>query len=260
MDFTAINGLQLTSKDGKTLVPAIIKLFEGFVKRIEVVMDEMRKDFVGKIDVMREDFTKIITESDTKVTALQREVASLKKTVTKLEEKVEENDAYERRDTLIISGKKVPIVQNGENSAEMAIKCLKDNLNLVVSPGEVSVAHRLGAKPRDQRPDQRSFIVKFCRRETKRNVILAARRTKPTDVFINESLTPQRHEIYQCLRRAKREFPEKINGCSTIDGSIYVWLKSPGAPDLRLSMNTFERFESFCEEKFQKPASYFFRK
>ena len=89
---------------------------------------------------------------------------------------------------------------------------------------------------------------------------MAARRTKPTDIFINESLTPQRHEIYQGLRRAKREFPDKINGCSTIDGSIYVWVKSPGARDLRLSMNNFERFKNFCEEKFQKPASYFFRK
>ena len=251
MDFSALSGLQVTSKDAKTLLPAIVTFFQGYEEKMREMMDKMR-----------EDFTAIITESDKKVSALEREVVGLNKKITKLEERIEEADAYERRDTLIISGKKVPLFQEGENSADLVVKTVKDNMNLVVSPNDISVAHRLGAKPRDQRPDQRSFIVKFCRRETKRNVLLAARRTKPNDIFINESLTPQRHEIYQCLRRAKREFPEKVNGCSTIDGSIYVWVKSstPGVRDLRLSMNSFERFKNFCEEKFEKPVSYFFRK
>ena len=247
-DLSQLRDFQAASKDGKSMAPIIVNLFETFQAKMTEMFADMKKEFTELVMQDREKFSK-----------LENEVAGLRKKVCLLEEKLEDTEAYERRDTLVFSGKKIPPSQNNENCAQIALRCLAEQTNLQVSLDEVSVAHRLGPKPRDQRPDQRKIIVKFCKRDVKTNILASVRRVKPQDFFINESLTPQRQEIFFGIRKAKREFPNVINGCSTFDGSVYLWVKS-SVRDIRLKMNSYEAFEKFCQDKFEKSASYFFQK
>ena len=43
----------------------------------------------------------------------------LRKGVSAVEERCDEAEAYERRDTIIVSGPEMPIVRDGENSAQV---------------------------------------------------------------------------------------------------------------------------------------------
>ena len=60
----------------------------------------------------------------------------LRSVVSKLEEKIDDTDAYERRDCLVISGDQVPAAETGENTVEVVNRLIKDKLKMIF------VAHR----------------------------------------------------------------------------------------------------------------------
>ena len=235
----------------KSLVPAIVDLFKGFEHQFSTMMDGIKKQLL--------DFTR---EYDQKFTELKNELSVVKKQVASLEDKIDENEAYERRDTLILSGKAVPPCSNNEDCMAVVSKVLTDHLHYVVTPSDISTLHRLGKRPASQGPDNRSIIIKFCRRSSKLDLLASARRVRPANLFLNESLTPQRQNIAYALRKAKREFPTIISGTSSIDGKVFVWLKPPnpearGARDTKMAINNYAALKNFCERSLEKPVTYF---
>ena len=246
-----LNDLQPTSKDGKSLKTALVSFLQDFPKQI-----------VNMFTVMKAEFIHECRERNEKLLELQNEVKYLNNKVTQLEDKIDDQEAYERRDTLIISGKKLPETVPNENCPELVRKILADNLGLTMSATEISVSHRLGSASNSQRPDRRKIIVKFCRRDMKIDVVSAARRVKPVDFYVNESLTPQRQSTMFALRNIKRKHPTIISGTTTIDGSVFAWVKPPnphvpGARDVRHKVNTLQKLQVFCDNYLQKPASNF---
>ena len=178
MDFCkTLSDLQLKSADGKSIVPAVIS-----------TLQEMQTQFSNMVSRMQASFEEVCRRKDEEIAKLSSEVTSLKVQVVKLEEKIDENDQYERRDTLIFTGQDLPPVSTDENCVEVVKKIAQEKLQYILAPTDISVAHRMGPKPTSQRPDKRKIIVKFCRRNTKVDLLTAARRVKPENIFINESL------------------------------------------------------------------------
>ena len=243
-DFKVLSDLKPTTNDGKSFKPAILAAFQEFQKKFMDMFADLRKEF-----------EELCQEQDQKICALTSEVSQLKKHVSKLEEKIDDQEAYERRDTLILSGNAVPVHSVGENCANVAKEIIQKEFQLVVSSNDISVSHRLGRKPTNQRPDKRNIIIKFCRRDTKSDVLAASRRVKSPNLYANESLTPTRQSISYALRKAKREFPEIINGTSTSDGKVYAFLKSsnPAARDTRILINSYESLDKFCVSTLNQP-------
>ena len=247
----ALADYQPKSADGKFFIPAVTELFKSF----EFNFDQMFKQF-------RNEFVNLFKERDEKISRLQSENREMKLKIEKLENKIDENDAYERKDTVIISGKAVPPVDKDEDCTTLACELIKNKLNYVVSPTDISAVHRLGEKKASQGPDRRDIIMKFCRRNSKIDLISASRRMKVNQFYVNESLTPLRQTIAFILRKAKREFPEKISGCTTLEGKNYVWIpppnpNAPGAKATRLAVHTHDRLTQFCEKTLGKPLSHF---
>ena len=130
---------------------------------------------------------------------------------------------------MIFSGNSVPEASHGEICSNIIQKLVQDELKIKLKPEDISVAHRLGKKPINQVPDKRGIIVKLCRRETKRELLMAKRslpRTNSSSLFINESLTPKRNTILYALRQMKKAHPNIIAGCSSYDGRIYAYTKT----------------------------------
>ena len=240
-ELKALSDLPMSSKDGKTLLPFLVSFFQSFQDRNEFVLNETKEEFL-----------KVCKEKDEQIVKLQTQVNVLNKKIEKLEDQVDENEAYERRDTLIFSGSKVPAEVQDEKCDSVVLKLLENELKYKVSPNDISVAHRLGPKKNSQQSSTRSIIAKFCRRDAKTDIVSCARRAKPTGLFINESLIPQRQTVYYALRQAKRKLPNKVSGCTTIDGSVFVWIKPPaaGARDVRVKINTIAKLEDLCEKEF----------
>lgn len=211
-----------------------------------------------KIDELREEFSAKLAEKDAKIDALEAEDRVLKSNISKIEEKVEDADAYERKNTLVISGSGVPAVLAGENGVHVVCKLLKDVLKLEVPLSSISDAHRIGKKPINQQVDSRNILFQLARRDLKSDILKACKTVKPVSMFINENLTPTRSTIMYVLRRAKRQFPEKISGSSSRDGKVFVWLKPPNAnaPDsknTKMAINSYHRLDEFCTKSLLTP-------
>ena len=172
---------------------------------------------------------------------------------------MDDSDAYERRDTLILSGPAIPPVERGENCAAVVKKLLKDQIRMEVNESEFSVAHRLGARPQNQAVDKRSLIVKFCRRESKRDVIIACKKSRNSNLYANESLTQKRRAILDALRKMKRTHPDHVKGCTSIDGKVYGFTRSvePNGRDQRHLISSHEDLVKFCADYVRQPLELF---
>ena len=247
----SLSGYQPKSVDGKFILPAVIGMFQALKEKIDVMFGDIRKEFVN-----------LCREQDARIDRLGEENTFLRQKLEKLENKIDDNEAYERKDTVIISGKAIPPVSNDENCLMLTCQIIKDNVNYIVSPTDISVVHRLGEKKISQGPDRRDIIVKFCRRNTKQDLLAASRRKKAPNFYVNESLTPVRQTIAFILRKAKREFPRIISGSSSLEGKNYVWIlppnpTAPGAKAARQAVHTHDRLVNFCEKTLGKPLSHF---
>ena len=102
-----------TTKDGKALVSALITFLQGFEQRMTTM------------------FTSAITERDEKIDVLTEQLKNAKDRLNKLEEHIENNDSYERRDTLVLSGSKIPAPPNpvkDENIFQLFLNLIQENL------------------------------------------------------------------------------------------------------------------------------------
>ena len=214
------------------------KLLGYFEKKVSKLLNEFKQQLEGK---------------DLLISNLEQKVSTLTKKVMVLEDKVEDNEAFERRDTLIISGSNLPVVSEGEDCSSLVRKLFKDKVNVNLKPTDISLAHRVGKKPVTQAPDKRSFMVKLCKRELKSDLLQSCRTVKPQNIFVNESLTQTRSTALFGLRQAKRKFPNLISGCGSREGKVIAWVKPPKsktplAKNNKVSVNTREKFDDFCSK------------
>ena len=214
----------------------------------------------GHIDILREEFGDIFREKDKEISNLKLELRSLRVKMAILEERHDDADAYERRDTLLISGDGVPHVAAGENCNALVCSIVKEKLKINIFPNDISTSHRTGPKPRSpQVEDKRNIIVKLCRRDFKGELLSACRKCKP-NFYINESLTPTRSSILYALRKAKRMSPGVVAGCNSENGRVYAYVKNRDAAgdvtrNKKLLINTRLKLEDFCNNVLKVPVS-----
>ena len=96
-----------------------------------------------------------------------------------------DNDAYERRDTVIITGQEIPEVSQGEICTNVVRNLIQENLNIVIQNNDICTAHRLGPKRENQSSNKRNLIVKLCRRDLKRDLISASKRQQNPPFFLS---------------------------------------------------------------------------
>ena len=129
----------------------------------------------NKFAQFKEEMVALLDSKDSKIASLEEEIASLKKNLAAVDERCDEADAYERRDTVIVSGGELPVPAEGENCSQVFCNTIKNKVGLTIKPSDISVAHRLGRKPASQSEDRRGIIVKLCRREVKHDLMKACK-------------------------------------------------------------------------------------
>lgn len=93
-------------------------------------------------------------------------------------------------------------------------------------------------------------MVKLRNREKKNDLVSSARKSKPEGLFLNENLTPSRSTILYALRRAKRLHSDKISGCGSFDGKVYVWLGSSRSSEKssKVYVNSMMKLETILQQ------------
>ena len=210
---------------------------------------ELRNYIKEEIESVKSFYSVQLSEQAGKIATLEAEVINLKQAVacmkgvssklTKLEAKCEDEDAYKRRDVIVLSGSSLPIVSNEENCSQMAINLMKNALDVQLQPSDISTCHRLG-RPKSGSVDRRGLIVKLCRRDNKSLIMSAARNKKPLNLYVSEHLTPMRNTIMFALRRMKKHAGSRVVGCGSTNGKVSAWVKPPNS-DVAVKMEVNNR-------------------
>ena len=252
-----------SGKPGSSMEVDLDQIKHDFGEIVNEKMEAFKASILAEMEKMQSEFCQMLQVKTEEVQELRKEVTNLKSKITLLEDNLDETEAYERRDTIIMSGN-IPAESLGENCVELIRQVVKENLKLEIASSDISTAHRIGKKP--QAPHlKRNLIVKFCRRDVKRDLISASRNQGKSGqrIYINESLTPQRHSNFHTLRRIRREHPGIINGCTTMDGKVIVYTKpltNANTRDIKHIVNTREKLVEFCKEYIRVPIENFLRK
>ena len=230
----------------------------------QAIMDAMNAQFRELRDEISS-LKEMMSSRDDCIQTLTEEVSTLKEKIQKLENLVDDEDAFVRRESLILSGTAVPPATNGEICSNVAREVLKNKIKLELDPNEISVCHRLGPKPQAQGPDTRPLTVRFCRRDTKRRILFTKRDNADPryTLHINESLTPKRRTIMYALRQIRKAHPNIVTGCNTLEGRCYAYTKLPGsrpntrAQDRKHIINTQDALVDFCSQFVKQPLENF---
>ena len=153
----------------------------------------------GKIETKFAELSASLIERDKKISLLEDELNTLKKHFKKLEEKLDEFEACDRKYSIIISGKSTPIYSSGENAKFIVNELLKSVLRMNVPSSDILNVFRIGRVPPNQTEDRRAFSVKLRHHETATEIKRAAKTLKPTGLYFSENLTPLRHSILKVL-------------------------------------------------------------
>ena len=248
--FAQIKDVKPISNDGKNIIAPFLELFSAFLSHLDEKFEEHKQSMATTCRA-----------KDKKIEELEAVVTSQRNFISKLENKLEDQCQYSRRESLVFSGQNVPAVTENEDCINIAcgLVARKIDPNIQIGPNDISIAHRLGKKPMSG-TDRRSIIVRFCRRKLKYDILNKAKQTKPQGIFVSESLTPTKQKIVRTIRNAKIKHPETISGYSTSEGIISMWVKPPnsnatGAKNSRMIIDSMEKLDKFCRETFRQPAS-----
>ena len=171
--------------------------------------------------------TATVSDLQSSVDNKDKELKKMRDRLNVLEDQVDSNSAYERRDCLIVSGG-VPEVTEGENCSKIITQLIREKLRIQMKPDDITSAHRIGRKPINQASDRRSIIIKLCRRDMKKDILAACRQLRPP-FYVNESLTPTRSQVMFVLRKARGDHSDKFRTPRSYDGNVNAYVPMPGA-------------------------------
>ena len=141
------------------------------------------------------------------------ELETVSRRLRQLEDLSDNAEQNSRLDLLIFSGKAVPKSQPGENCAVIVRKLLKEHMGYQVKEEQINRAHRIQSG---------KIVVKFNRTgpgSDKDQVWKRRIGLKGKDLFVQESLTERRQEIFQALLQARRD--GKIFSAFTQGGKVF---------------------------------------
>ena len=161
---------------------------------------------------------------------MANDIGTLTNRVKELEAQLEEQQQYSRRDCMIFSGPSLPKEEANEDTTKLIIQAIIDKHKIVIKSSDISTSHRLGPKPKPSTSPNapaarvRPIIVKFVSRSTKADVTSAAIAAR-TDLYANESLTPQRLDLLRRVRAIRAKRRDDFLACHTNEGKIVVKIK-----------------------------------
>ena len=210
----SISDLEADDSDLSDMLASLSKESKTLVRILKTVIS---KHFKDEVEILKAQ----IAKKDAVIEKLETEVKTLKTQMVNLETHVDRVEQYERRDTIIISGPSLPPETPTEKPTEVVQETIKENLKLIIKQEDISVSHRLGAA---QQGRNRPMIVKLVNRSLKYDIVGACLQLRP-GLYINESLTPKRLEIFKQVLAIRKLHRPKFQQCFTKDGNIVVKLK-----------------------------------
>ncbi|KAB0798056.1 hypothetical protein PPYR_09049 [Photinus pyralis] len=173
---------------------------------------------------------------------LMQYVAALKETLIEMDQRLDNQEAYSRKNCLIFHG----IAELEEDVCSVMLTFFKERLGLAnIGMNNIDNCHRLGSKstPKSKHRD-RPIIVKFTTYIVRHSVWGNKKMLKGTRYVISESLTKKRLEMY---KKAQEIFSRRSTW--TQDGRICVLLSNGKKKTITCEPDLEEAVVDFKEHK-----------
>lgn len=226
------------------------------ITSLEAQVKELKDD---KIDLINSiEFNAASIKSlETSVTKINNNASSVltNHSIEGLQDSIDSTNQYARRGALTMAGKSLPTYDKNENSKEIIIDQLRRHAKYNLNTNDISIAHRLGPKPKSG-PDKRSIRFRLCRRDLAEGIVSAAKQFS-APFYLNPSLTPLRNNLLYALRQLKKKKPEILKSCrANLKGELEAYTvrsqsdeNTSGRPgnNLRKTVITTKKdLENFC--------------
>ena len=201
---------------------------------VAALSDKRVRDLLG--DIFQEKMQAVLN----KVEALEREnekqneeIVKLKSDLNTANAKLDDLEAYNRRDNLIIAGlppasyaeaspgESEPTAVSGEhaNATEELVLALCQKLQVPITSADISIAHRLKSRNAQEPPP---VIIRFATRKA-RDTMYSARfqlKNLPNKIFINEDLTQRAAQLFARARQLVKQ--KVIYSAWTKTGAVFI--------------------------------------
>ena len=224
-------------------------------------------DVIHSQKFLNQQFEKLKESIKTLDDALSQNKGNLENQITEIAQELEinikktnNNSQYTREECLIVDGIPEPIdssdrsedsdapkAKNNCKESKDAVIALCKELNLVVNPDKISIAHRL-KKGKFAKKGPRQIIVKFSNKELCRDVFNLRKSCKEIDqwafndrakkIYINEALTPEKRKLVYDTKQAVKKHLTAMHGIVyvwTHRGDVYIRKGVDGAPKIRVN-------------------------
>lgn len=233
--------LSKISDEGRVIVQSLTKIFNFGLLATTTKYD----DCIRLKDIQIAVLTQKNSELQERLSKLEARVDAHESDIKDLHSKTDENDQYERRDTIILSGEELPDEDLGEEPDKVVVATLNRVLGLKTSTSDINVAHRLGRKHRrtsdQEREHKRPMIVKLQSRMLKSAIVKKCTTVK-AKLYVNESLTPVRRAIFKRFLAIRWKHRGLFSQLYTNDGNIIVKLKDEQEKHLISNDSSLQHF------------------
>lgn len=189
------------------------------------LMEKIANLFEEKISQHFEEQREFIKEElNERFENIEAETRAIRIDVAEVRSDNDEQKQYSMRNNLLFSN--VPEVE-GEKPIETVDRIAKA-LNLNMTEQDVDACHRLPNRNSKNKDAPRTFIIKFCRRMKKTDILIEIKKTKPKQdafggnrdipIYVNEHLTARTTELFRLARRLR----EKNFRVETRDCAVFV--------------------------------------
>ena len=255
-----------------------VKALDAKKNQIDVKIDEIKtvmksipkttiestpkiSDLEKSQEFINAEFEKLKEENTTLKGKLETQIQEVAQNLEYNMKKTNRNAQYTREECLTISGVPEEAIEGTDHPADSATAKARNNckesknavialckeLNLIVDPEKISIAHRL-KKSRYAKKGPRPIIVKFSNKELCKDVYNLRKackeisqwafNDKANKIYINECLTPEKRKLLYETKQAVKNHLAPTHGIVyvwTHHGDIYMRKSADGAPRIRVN-------------------------
>ena len=211
-------------------IPAIMASTEIFHYDLDKIKTDLRfiesiSEKVCQVIMNNDDFRQVIRDSVSlaikgQIKQLKNSVKELQQQNQNLENQIEEQAQYSRRNCLIVHG--LQVSQN-ENTDQLVKDTFQRYLGITVKAGDLNRSIRLNSP-------KKPIIIKFISHNLKQFIYNNKKKLKGTQTLITEALIQKRKECLVKLASSKKD--GKALSYWTYDGKIYC--TKPEAPTKKI--------------------------
>ena len=213
-----LNNLLLSS----TLNAEDSSKLSGLSEESQTLFALLNKVFAHQMVTVLQSHDKKIEELNSKIDGLNVDIRSLEKRVQQQEDTINDLTQQGHKNVYIMSGNGVPPTSTEENCKQLLIDTIRSKVNINLRPNDILDVHRLGRFDINRAQlDKRPIRFRISDSRIMRDLIGSLSQKRP-DVFINESLCPQRKALMDKVRIIKKRHPALIAQCYSRDGTINI--------------------------------------